>query len=287
VAVGAGRPGIPEDLQPRTLAPLLGGRMLRVYPAVLSTEADAQAWGRAGGPDGGLVIADYQMSPRGRSGLEWRVRAGTDLAFSLLLRPELSAEEEGWLYTVVTSALADVLGADARIHWPDEVHGSDGRLAAVGVYAELGPGPAGPSIVTWAVANILVPAVQNLAVRRGTPTERGRLLAAILSAIDARRATSSDDVLTDYRRRCATFGHEVRARLIPLGPAGPTVAGRAVDCARDGALVLETAAGRRVAVRPQHLGLLEPAEHDDVEPEEITARRAAPPPPTGDGRAPR
>lgn len=282
MAVGGqvGRPGIPEDLRPQTLAPLLGGRMVRTYPAVLSTEADAQAWARAGGPDGGVVIADYQASPRGRSGLEWRVRPGVDLAFSLLLRPALSADDEGWVYPLVTSGLADVLGGDAKLHWPDEVHGEEGRLAAVGVYAELGPGT-----VQWAVASILIPAVQELAGRRGTPATRGALLASVLEAIDARRAQDREEVLDDYRPRCATFGRDVRARLIPLGPAGPTILGRAVDCARDGALVLETRSQRRVAVRPQHLGLLEPADVEETEPDGIRSlgRREPPPPPAAGG----
>jgi BirA family biotin operon repressor/biotin-[acetyl-CoA-carboxylase] ligase len=293
-----GRPGIPEDLKAQTLAPLLGGRMVRTYPAVLSTEADAQAWARAGGPDGGVVVADYQASPRGRSGLEWRVRPGEDLAFSVVLRPELSADDEGWVYTVVTSALADVLGGDAAVHWPDEIHGevpgevpgevrgTHGRLAATGVYADLGPGR-----VDWAVASILLPDVADLAAARGTPPERGRLLAGVLAAVEARLAQDREAVLADYRPRCATFGRDVRARLIPLGPAGPAILGLAVDAGTDGSLVLETRSGRRVAVRPQHLGMLEPADHEEVEPEDIRAalsrRPSRAPRAAGGGPAPR
>jgi BirA family transcriptional regulator, biotin operon repressor / biotin---[acetyl-CoA-carboxylase] ligase len=281
-----GRPGIPDDLRPQVLAPLLGGRMVRVYPAVLSTEAAAQAWARAGGPDGGLIVADYQASPRGRGGLQWRVQPGVDLAFSLLLKPGLAAEDEGWLYTVVTSALADVLDGDAVVHWPDEVHGDMGRLAAVGVYADLQPGG-----VAWAVASALLPDVVGMARRRGTPAERGVLLARVLDAVEARCRQDRAAVLDDYRRRCATFGRVVRARLIPLGPAGPTIVGRAVDTAPDGALVLRTRSERRVAVRPQHLGLLEPADVEEVEPPDVRAalsRRARRPPRSpGGGPAPR
>lgn len=281
--MAVGPPGIPDDLQPGALAPLLDGRMLRVYPALLSTEADAQAWARAGGPDGGLVIADYQASPRGRSGLEWRVRAGVDLAFSVVVRPELTADDEGWLYTVVTSALADVLGGDAVVHWPDEVHGERGRLGAVGVYAELGPG-----VVEWAIASVLLPDVGDLVRRQPAAAGRGRLLALVLQAIDARRNQPRQEVLDDYRARCATLGQDVRARLIPLGPGGPAIVGRAVDCAPDGALVLQTATGSRVAVRPQHLGVLELADDRAVEPEEISALGSPRPPrATGGGPAPR
>ncbi|MDQ4130536.1 MAG: hypothetical protein M3133_06040, partial [Actinomycetota bacterium] len=75
------------------------GRPVRTYPAILSTSADAFAWARAGAPEGALVVADYQAAPRGRAGLPWEVRPGEGLGFSLVLRPELPPEREGWLYT--------------------------------------------------------------------------------------------------------------------------------------------------------------------------------------------
>ena len=51
--------------------------------------------------------------------------------------------------------------------------------------------------------------------------------------------------------------------MIPLGPGGPEVVGRAAAALKDGALVIETGEGRRVAVRPQSLGLLEEPPLDD------------------------
>ncbi|MBA2318588.1 MAG: hypothetical protein H0V93_12545 [Euzebyales bacterium] len=267
------------DLTAEALAPLLGDRPLRSYPALLSTEADAQAWARAGAPHGGVVVADYQASPRGRGGLVWEVRPERDLAFSVVLRPALSAQDEGWLYLATLRALADVLGPKADLHWPDELRDGERVLGCAGVFAELGP-----DRLDWAVATVLVPDVSG---------PRGGLLARLLGAIDARLAQDRDEVRGDYRNRCATLGRHVRARLIPMGPTGPQVAGLAVDCASDGALVLLTAAKRRIAVRPHHLGLLEPADDTsgDEVPAEITALsrlgRPPSPPAAGDGPAPR
>jgi BirA family transcriptional regulator, biotin operon repressor / biotin---[acetyl-CoA-carboxylase] ligase len=216
---------------------------VRVYPALLSTEADALAWARSGAPEGALVVADYQASPRGRSGLEWRVRPGRDLAFSLVLRPRLPAEREGWLYTVAVSGLADVLGDQATIEWPDEVWRKGVRAGAVAVHVELGPEGS-----EWAVVNVLV---------ADALPPRVPLLARVVEAVEIRYQSQTAKVLADYLRRCETMGRVVRARLIPLGPGGPEVAGKAVTSLLDGALVLETEAGNRVAVRPQNLGLLE------------------------------
>jgi BirA family transcriptional regulator, biotin operon repressor / biotin---[acetyl-CoA-carboxylase] ligase len=232
-----------EDLLPERLAELLPGRAIRSYPALLSTHADALAWGRADAPEGAVVVADYQASPRGRAGLEWRVRPGADLAFSLVLRPRLPLAREGWLYTVAASGLADALGENATIEWPDEVRRAGRRAGAVGVHLELGPRAS-----EWAVVDVIV---------EDAMPPRAPLLARVVEAIEARYRSPTTGVLADYLRRCDTIGRSVRARLIPLGPGGAEVAGRAATALTDGALVLETEGGRRIAVRPQNLGLLD------------------------------
>ena len=58
-----------DDLSAEALAAVLPGRPIRAYPALLSTEADALAWARAGAPSGALVAAAYQAAPRCRAGL--------------------------------------------------------------------------------------------------------------------------------------------------------------------------------------------------------------------------
>ena len=230
-----------DDLNADALAAALGDRAVRSYPALLSTEADALAWARAGAPAGAVVVAGYQASPRGRAGLEWQTPAGESLAFSLVLRPRLPAPREGWLYVVASLGLAEAL--DAHVRWPDEVTIGGGRAGAVAVTTGLGPFG-----VEWAVVNVLVASAQP---------PRAPLLARIVAAVEERAAESSAPALADYLRRCETMGREVRARLIPMGPGGVVLDGRAVTVKTDGALVVETADERRLAIRPQSLGLLE------------------------------
>ena len=218
----------------------LPSRPFRFYPAVLSTEADALAWARAGAPQGAVVTAGYQASPRGRAGFEWDV--GDGLAFSLVLRPRLPAPREGWVYTVAVSGLADALGEEATIEWPDTVHCRGVQVGAVGAHVEVGP-----LGVEWAVVNVLI--------HEPDP----ELVARIVEAIEARLPEASAPVLAAYLRRCDTIGRRVVARLIPLGPGGPEASGIAVSSSPDGSLVVETPEGRRLAIPPQNLGLLEQA----------------------------
>jgi BirA family biotin operon repressor/biotin-[acetyl-CoA-carboxylase] ligase len=233
------------DLSAEALADLLRDRPIRAYPAILSTHADALAWARAGAPEGALVVAEYQASPRGRGGLEWNVPQERSLAFSLILRPRLPAPREGWLYIPSACGIADAVGADAVTIWPDEVMRSGRRAGAVAIQAEVGP-----VLTEWAVVSVLAEDVEP---------PRAPVLARALEAIEARYRSPNVPVLADYLRRCATIGRRVRARLIPMGPAGPIVIGKAVNVLTDGALVVERDDGARVSVRPQNLGLLEDA----------------------------
>ena len=232
------------DLTAEALAEALPERAVRTYPALLSTDADAGAWARAGGPAGAVVVADYQASARGRGGLPWTPRPGVDLGFSLLLRPAISADDEGWLYVAAALAVADTLGDDTTIAWPDRVERDGAHLADVAGHAGLGA--AG---VEWAIVNVLV---------RDAPPPRGALIARLTAGVEALQLPD-EAALARYRERCTTLGSEVVAHLIPTWPDGVQIAGTAASVLADGALVIEQADGRRIAVRPQHLARLEPA----------------------------
>lgn len=236
-----------DDLAAGRLAPALGARPFRAYPALLSTEPEAMAWARSGAPAGAVVVADYQASPRGRGGWPWRVRPGHGLGFSLVLRPDLPPEREGWLYAVASVALADEL-EDVGFTWPDTVTTPDGDavLARLGAFVQPGPQHS-----EWAVVTVLV---------EDAVPPRGRLLGRLAEAVETRLGQPAEAVLGVYVPRCTTLGRRVRARMIPLAPSGPAIVGEAVDVLADGALVLRTVTGSRVAVRPPHLGVLEPAE---------------------------
>lgn len=236
--------GLADDLETEALAEQMPDRSVRSYSALLSTEAAALAWAREGAPHGAVVVAGYQASPRGRAGLPWDLPVGAGVGFSIVLRPQLPAAREGWVYAAAVCGLADVAGVDAQIFWPDEVWCAGKRTGAVGAWVELGS-----EGVDWAVLNVLLPDIT---------APRAPALQRAVTAIEARMAAQREDVLEDYRLRCATFGRHVLARMIPMGPAGPRVQGTAVDVLTDGSLVIKSdSTGNRVAVRPQNLGVLD------------------------------
>jgi BirA family biotin operon repressor/biotin-[acetyl-CoA-carboxylase] ligase len=245
------------DLDAAAVHAALGDRPVRAYPALLSTEPVAMAWAREGAPSGAVVVADYQASPRGRGGWPWTVRPGAGLGFTLVMRPDLPPEREGWPYVACLLGLHDVVGAaGSGLVWPDTVCDRDGEaLARLGVYVELGP-----SRTEWATVTVLV---------EGASPPRAPLLSRLVEAVERRLAQPEEQVREDYRPLCTTLGRQRRARLIPLGPGGPEVIGEAVDVLADGALVLRTARGSRVAVPPQNLGLLEEPQGEPQPPQQL------------------
>jgi len=251
---------VSKDLEASEVAKVLGDRPVRAYPALLSTETDAMAWARGGAATGAVVVADYQASPRGRGGLPWTVEAGRGLGFSLLVRPDLSPEREGWPYVAASLAVAEAIGTDAGVEWPDTVVSvPDQRpLARLGVQVQLGP-----DRTEWAMVTVLV---------MDAKPPRAPLLGAMVTALEGRLCDAAEPVLAAYRTRCVTLGRQVRARMIPMGPGGPEVNGQAVDVLSDGALVVLTARDNRVAVPPQNLGLLEVPDGVATVPDDILRR---------------
>ncbi len=236
--------GLADDLSAEALAEQMPDRPVRSYPAVLSTEAATLPWAREGAPHGAVLVAGYQVSPRGRAGLPWDLPMGHGVGFSLVLRPELHPAREGWVYAAAVCGLADALGEGAEITWPDEVYRAGDLVGAIGAWVELGA-----EGVDWAVLNVLL---------TGITPPRAPMVAQAVRAIEARFDEPATSVLEDYRPRCATVGRHVRAHMIPMGPAGPRVDGVAVDVIADGSLSIKSdSTGHRVAVRPQNLGVLD------------------------------
>lgn len=111
------------------------GRSLVVLETTTSTMDDARRALENGAPDGHVVVADTQSAGRGTHGRPWSSPAGSDLYFSVVMRPD-----DVPLDVLPTLTLAVGLGvsraidrfvgdASTRIKWPNDVL-VDGRKCA-------------------------------------------------------------------------------------------------------------------------------------------------------------
>jgi len=167
-------------------------------------------------PNGAMVVVVHEVSPLGRLGQMWPVPALSTLAFAVITRPALSAEQADVPWLISALAVAEGMEAagepPAHTAWPDlVVDAQDGATrAAVRADVQLGPGK-----VRVAVATVRVDMSSD-----PDPARRERLLEAIGDQLDRRTAELAEGVagpLAAYEKLCSTIGRNLKLRLIPRG----------------------------------------------------------------------
>ncbi|MGV0868231.1 biotin--[acetyl-CoA-carboxylase] ligase [Corynebacterium kalidii] len=237
-----------------------------------------------GTADRTVLLAEEQVTARGRLGRRWSAPAGAQVIMSVLLRPsagEVPPARLGELPLLIGVAVAEAArgtGVDARLKWPNDVvvldgpahgPGNDARPASPYGYRKLAGilveavslDPAAvvvgvglnASITAEEFARAGVEAGTSLAVEGATMQtvqDRRALAAAELSRIlEVDRAWRDGGEALErlrhrYRELSATLGTRVRAEL----PGGERLTGTAVDLDGQGGLVVATDDGGRRTV---------------------------------------
>lgn len=244
------------------------GRPVYLFQHLGSTNDQARQLAEGGAPEGLMVVAEEQTAGRGRNQRRWLTPPGSALAFSLVLRPPLRADQATRLTMLAGLAVCEaaelVAGLRAELKWPNDVL-LGGRKAA-GILVEsafrgesLEYAVAGIGInVSWApaAAEVEFPAT-CLEAEAGRPVDRLTLLRAVLAALEARYdALAGDDVFAAWRARLTLLGAPAE-----LHTATGRITGVAEDVAPDGALLFRTEAGELQRVLAGDLRL-RPAQAD-------------------------
>jgi BirA family biotin operon repressor/biotin-[acetyl-CoA-carboxylase] ligase len=198
-----------------------------------STNELARELAAAGAPHGTLVTASEQTAGRGRQGRVWSAPPGRALLCSIVLRdpPRLLPLAAG-------AAVAEIVGEEAEIKWPNDVLVAGRKVAGILVEGRPQEG--------WAVLGIGV----NVALRpddfpaelRHTAAGLGLepdaiepTLVSLLESLERWLSSEPQDVLEAVRRRDALLDRDVR---------WASGQGRGVGIDGDGRLVVATDAGR-------------------------------------------
>jgi BirA family biotin operon repressor/biotin-[acetyl-CoA-carboxylase] ligase len=96
------------------------------FRRVDSTNARARALAARGAPHGTTVTADEQSAGRGRQGRTWSAPAGQALLCSVILR-----EPPRLLPLAAGVAVAEEVGSEARIKWPNDVLVGERKVAGI------------------------------------------------------------------------------------------------------------------------------------------------------------
>jgi BirA family transcriptional regulator, biotin operon repressor / biotin---[acetyl-CoA-carboxylase] ligase len=241
------------ELDVTALRTALAPRWPRVEVVDTTDSTNADLLADPSAPDRSVLVAEHQLAGRGRFDRTWTSPPRAGLTFSALLRPSVPMADWGWLPLLAGMALreavADVLGLDTGLKWPNDLLAADGRKLA-GILAQT----AGPVVVvgiglnvSTSEAELPVETATSLLLAGAEVVDRSALLVAILRRLDARYAQWSDcegdaaacGLAEAYRSACTTLGRDVHVRLA----ADDVVEGTAVDVDDRGRLLVRTQSG--------------------------------------------
>jgi BirA family biotin operon repressor/biotin-[acetyl-CoA-carboxylase] ligase len=228
------------------------GHAVEFHPEIGSTNDRARAALAEPGGDGLAVVADRQLTGRGRMGRTWVSPSGVNLLVSVGLRLDLPADRAWWLSAAAILALRGVASETAgtseplAVRWPNDLVTADG-LKVAGMLVEtqvtgerVTGGVIGMGLnVNWrreAMPADIGPGATSLADLAGRDLDRVELLRALLGALDEEVGLVEAGVspLARFQQVSWLTGRSVEVET----PAG-RLTGVAGLIADDGGLVLD------------------------------------------------
>lgn len=101
------------------------GQTVYYFDKTGSTNIDAKKFAAGGAPHGTLVVADDQENGRGRRGRTWQSPAGSNVYFTIVLRPAFEPDKASMLTLVMAMSVAEAIGEycgiKAQIKWPNDI----------------------------------------------------------------------------------------------------------------------------------------------------------------------
>lgn len=228
-----------------------------------STNDDALAAAKSGAAHGAVFGAETQTRGRGRRGSEWVSAPGAGLWFSVLLRPELSAELVSGLSLcaglAVRAAVAQRVSAPVLVKWPNDVLAGGRKVCGILVESQVA-GPSVNSVVVGIGVNVaqtafpepLADIATSLALLDATATAREALLADVLQGLEQELRRLTEQGLPGMA--AALRSHDaLRGRRLRIDARQGT--GNGIDDA--GRLLLAGDDGHEHAINAGHVELLD------------------------------
>ena len=248
---------LPSEIQIGLDTKVIGLNM-EYYPSVDSTNRVAKALAYHGAEEGTIVVAEEQTGGKGRLDRTFYSPRGKGIWFSVILRPKILPKEAPKCTLMAAVAVAEAMNRfnlKAQIKWPNDIM-FDGRKL-VGILTEM-TGEIGK--ITYLVIGVginvnikredfpeeLQSVATSLLEMSGKELSRVELFRAVLEEFDKLyievKEAGFGRVIERWKKYNVTLGKQIK--VISAGD-GEIFTGKAIDLNADGALVVETAQGRR------------------------------------------
>lgn len=236
------------------------GRMgveVHLHSTIGSTNDLAAELAKEGAPEGALVLADEQTAGRGRLGRNWRMRRGSGIAMSLVMRPSqlgpAALGAMGLVGALATIEALEGLRLEPRLKWPNDVL-LEGKKVA-GVLAEASwTGEALDYIVLGIGVNVKPVPLKDKAAfdypstsvedTVGDEVDRGTLVFSIVAGVD----NWYDRLLAGQAHPAWEERLAFKSEWVTLTNEAQEVTGRPLGLTRSGGLRLETTDGEELVL---------------------------------------
>lgn len=247
------------------------GRTIHYHDAVESTNSLAMELAQEGCPEGTVVLADQQLSGRGRAGRTWHSPAGVGIYCSLVLRPKM-APAKGQLITLmvgvaIVKAIVLLTKLSPRVKWPNDILVNDKKVAGILLESMVCGGQISHAVIGFGInvnngpgdlpEDIRVNA-SSLFMELKKPVKRGKLAVEIFSELERLYSRLQREdfpfILEQWRHHSATLGQR-----IAVWQKDKAVEGIAVDLSEDGSLLVKAEGGKHIAIHAgdvEHLNIL-------------------------------
>src|ERR1043165_262887 len=238
----------------------------RLTPTILrfdslpSTNTEAARQAALGAPEGLCVVAREQTAGRGRQQRAWASPKDAGLYFSILLRPKM----EACVWPLVTlaaavaarDALAEACALETDIKWPNALLAGGRKLC--GILAETFETPRGRAVVVGIGINLtnrafppeILKSAASVEEQTGRAPDGERLLASLTRSLARRyEILQAEGGVASTVREWESRSRFARGRRVRVALAGESFEGTTRGLEPDGALRVETDAGRLRVVR--------------------------------------
>jgi len=223
--------------------------------SLVSTNDRALDLAEEGTPEGTAVFADTQTQGRGRLGRVWFSPPGRGLYGSIVVRPTLSSDVSQLTLLAgvsVATAVEALCGVAPRLKWPNDIQIEGKKVGGILTESRAGEGQLDYTVVGVGL-NVtgkredfppeLRSEAGSIFETTAKMVERAPLAARLLDEFEIFcrrwRRESFAPIREAWRKKSSTLGRRVRTT-----DRGRQVEGTALDLAEDGALLIETTAGR-------------------------------------------
>lgn len=197
---------------------------LKVYDSVSSTNLVLRELANSGAPEGTVVVAVSQTGGRGRKGRSFYSPAGTGVYVSILLKPDIAAEDATFITTTAAVAVCDavetVSDRKAAIKWVNDVLIDGKKICGILTEASLSMESGrieyavlGTGVNVYTPKNGFPEGLRDIATSvfdRPQPDAKNRLIAEYLSSFLPRyRNLGGSATVEEYRRRSFVVGRTV------------------------------------------------------------------------------